>query len=307
MNDRAAIVSAVGLIGCIVAAGVPWCAAQPGAPRPEFEVASIKRNVEGGLVVFNGMRSPGTFASQNQTLKNLIQEAYGIPSGRRDWLPFFVAPGQGLPIFGGSDWVGSERYDITAKWNARLDAHPTMRAIQQAESEMDLMLRSLLEDRFRVKVHRETRELPVYELTVSKAGKLGRGSCNVFDPNNAPQLPLGQQPPSYCGGSTIGRKGPDWTLDGAGMKMGELADSLSFLIGTRHVIDKTGFRGVFDAHLQWTPGPGEYGANWNQGASTEFSQSIFTVIENQLGLRLKAGRDPVEVIVIDRAERPSPN
>ena len=286
----------------------PRSPAQSPASRPEFEVASIKPNIEGGPRVFMGQKSPGTFSAENETLKNLIQEAYGAPSGQRNWLPFFVAPGQGVPILGGPGWIGSERYDISAKWAAAIRGHTTIQSIEKAQSEMDLMLRALLEQRFQLKLHRETKDLPIYELKLAKAGKLKRGSCTTFDLDNPPPPPVAsQQPPNYCGGSRLGRRGLDWTLDGTGMKMKDLADTLSFLIGSRTVIDKTGFVGTFDAHLQWTPGPGEFGATDVPASSTDISESIFSVLREQLGLKLKTGRGPVEVLIVDHAEKPSAN
>ena len=98
----------------------------------------------------------------------------------------------------------------------------------------------------------------------------------------------------------------DWTLNGAGMKMSELANTLSWLIGSRTIVDKTGFTGTFDAHLRWTPGQGEVGASVPPSPD-DVNESIFTVIQEQLGLKLKTGRAPVEVIVIDNAEKPTPN
>ena len=121
-----------------------------------------------------------------------------------------------------------------------------------------------------------------------------------LDPEN-PQAAL-----HYCGASTEGRKGLDWTLEGTGMKMSELADTLSCLIGNFTVVDRTGYTGTFDAHLRWTPGMGEVGAN-GPASPDDVNESIFTVLQEQLGLKLKAGRGPVEVLVIDHAERPSAN
>lgn len=277
------------------------------SPRPEFEVASIRLNVNGGPWVFNGQKSPGTFASENQTLRALIQEAYGRPSGKRNWLPVFVAAGTGFPILGGPKWIGSDRYDITAKWTASPDAYATVQSIDKTQAEMDLRLRALLEQRFKLKLHRETRELPVYELRIAKAGKLRQGTCTPFNPANPLLSTPDPQPVNYCGTSGLGRKGLDWTLDGTGMKMADLANTLSFLIGTNTVVDKTGFTGAFDAHLRWTPGMGEFGATHVPPSPDDVNESIFTVLQEQLGLTLKADKGPVEVIVIDHVERPSEN
>ena len=268
--------------------------AQTPAPRPEFDAASIRLNTDGGPVVFNGMKSPGTFSSQNQTLKNLIQEAYGVTSGQHYFLPYLKATGLGVPIFGGPSWLGEDRWDITAKW------HPAQ-SLQTERSQMDLMLQTLLEQRFQVKLHRETRDMPVYELTLVNPGKLKQAPCTVFDPENP-------SPPSteYCGSSRLGRKGMDWTLNGAGMKISELANAVSNLIGSRIIVDKTEFTGTFDAHLRWTPGQGEVGGGVPPSPD-DVSESIFTVLQDQLGLKLKTGRAPVEVIVIDNAEKPTAN
>jgi uncharacterized protein (TIGR03435 family) len=163
--------------------------AQSSASRPEFEVASIKPNIEGGPVVFMGQKSPGTFSAQNETLRNLIQEAYGVTSEQRNWLPFPVPFGQSVQILGGPAWIGSERYDITAKSDAvPVEGQRTMQAMVKLQSEMDLMLRTLLERRFQLKVHWETRDLPVYELTLAKAGKLRRGRCTAFNPDSPQSL-----------------------------------------------------------------------------------------------------------------------
>jgi uncharacterized protein (TIGR03435 family) len=152
------------------------------------------------------------------------------------------------------------------------------------------------------------RELPVYEMTVATPGKLKQGSCVPFDPGNLQPPPAaGQQPLHYCGASSVEKKGLDWTLEGTGMKMSELANTLSYLIGDRTVVDKTGYKGTFDAHLRWTPGQGETGATWAPASPDDVGESVFTVLQEQLGLKLKAGRDPVEVLIVDHVEKPSPN
>jgi len=146
----------------------------------------------------------------------------------------------------------------------------------------------------------------VYELTLANQGKLKQARCLVFDPENMPPVEPGQPTPDYCGASRLGRKGQDWTFDGTGTKMSELANTLSWLNGSRTIVDQTGFKGTFDAHLRWTPGQGEVGAS--VPPSTDgVNESIFTVLQEQLGLKLKTGRGAVEVIVVDSVERPSPN
>ena len=271
------------------------------APRPEFEAASIRLNVDETPYVFNGMQSPGVFSSRYQSLKNLIQEAYGTHSGRVSWLPFFVVAGQGLPILGGPGWL-SDRYDITAKWSV-----PPGESLTKSQAEMNLMLQSLLEKRFALQLHRETRQVPIYEMTLTTTSKLKQASCLVFDPDNPPTPAAPNDHPHYCGASGLGRKGRDWTLDGTAMKMSELADALSWLIGSdRTVVDKTGFKGTFDAHLRWTPDQGQVGAT-DSTVPPDDAGSIFSVLEQQLGLKLKTGTGTVEVLLIDHVERPSAN
>jgi uncharacterized protein (TIGR03435 family) len=282
-------------------AALPILAQTPDT-RPEFDAASIRLNTDGGPIVFNGMKSLGTFLSQNQTLRNLIQEAYGVTSGQHYFLPYLKATGQGVPVLGGPSWLGDDRWDITAKWNAApAGSTVTLELLQTARSQMDLMLQTLLEQRFQVKLHRETRDMPVFELTLVNPGKLKQANCTVFDPENP-------SPPSteYCGSSRLGRRGMDWTLNGAGMKISELAGAISNLIGSRTIVDQTDFTGTFDAHLRWTPGQGEVGASV-PSSPDDVNESIFTVLQDQLGLKLKTGRAPVEVIVIDNAEKPTPN
>ncbi len=211
------------------------------------------------------------------TLEILIQAAYGASRLRRSWLPVQAAPQRGMQVQGGPSWIRAERYDVIAKTEP------------EQEAAMQLMLRTLLEQRFQLKLHRETKDLPVYALTAAKGGfKLKQGSCAVFDPKNPPPPRLaGQQPPNYCGNSRLGRKGLDWTLDGMGMSMTELAGTLAILIGPHAVvIDKTGFTGTFDAHLEYTPGLGEPGES---------------------DVPASPAKGPVGVLVIDHVEKPSAN
>jgi len=121
-------IAAAGLPLAIGMLTAPRTEAQSPARRPEFEVASIKPNIDGGPRVFIGERSPGTFSAENVTLQNLIQEAYGSPS--EHWLPYRKAPQPGLPIFGGPGWARSDRCDVTAKAKVETgDKHPVWSAL----------------------------------------------------------------------------------------------------------------------------------------------------------------------------------
>lgn len=174
------------------------------------------------------------------------------------------------------------------------------------------MLQALLEDRFQLKIHHEIREGPVYELTIAKGGHRLNPSrdCVPFDPNHLPrQTAPGEAQVNYCGGMSRGGDGSRSTVDGKGVDMsptiGLLAPSIVDFLSEaldRTVIDKTGLTGAFDFRLEWAP----------QRASVEqpdnaAAPSIFTAVQEQMGLKLEAGKGPVDYLVIDYAEKPSAN
>jgi uncharacterized protein (TIGR03435 family) len=173
------------------------------------------------------------------------------------------------------------------------------------------MLQALLEDRFKLRLHRETKELPVYALTVTKNGlRLQKSSCAPFDFNNPPPPPRpGEKLPYVCGSVREGGNPLNWTLDALGMNMSELARNLSLRLD-RTVIDRTGINGTFDVHLEYArelpagaPGtPGDPASTVDTAASP-----IFTALQERLGLKLESGRGPVEMLVIDHLEKPSEN
>jgi uncharacterized protein (TIGR03435 family) len=174
------------------------------------------------------------------------------------------------------------------------------------------MLRSLLDDRFQLKIHKETRELPIYSLVIArKDGKGGGlvespgGDCSAASssqdsPLNGPQgraIPCGTVNPGF--GRISGRRG----------HISQLADRLSTILG-RTVVDNTGLAGTYDIDLSWTPDPVmEPGraSTPERSVPETAGPSLFTAIEEQLGLKLRAGKGPVEVIVVDSAEKLSAN
>ena len=164
------------------------------------------------------------------------------------------------------------------------------------------MLRSLLEDRFKLRVHRETRELPIYVMTRAKGGlkvpPARDGSCVAFDPRNPPRPSPGQPRTPLCGNNNITQN--TWNATSVGMP--EAAAALVGVLG-RNVVDKTGVSGRFDIHLQWTPDQAPAGADSvGLGAS---AVSLFTALEEQLGLKVESSRGPVDVLLIDHIERPT--
>jgi uncharacterized protein (TIGR03435 family) len=164
----------------------------------------------------------------------------------------------------------------------------------------------LLEDRFWLKVHRDTRDLAVYMMTVAKGGLKIRaakeGSCIPLDLNHADQAS-----PNFCGRMTGKGNGVQMTDDAYGMSMAEIASWFLANRLDRPVIDKTGLAGLFDAHLEFARDSAPTTLD-NPGASADTAApSIFTAVQEQLGLKLTADRGPVEVLVIDHVEKLSEN
>jgi len=187
-------------------------------------------------------------------------------------------------ISGVPGWIDSERYDIEAKADGKTGPK------QMAEP----MLQALLQERFKLKVHRETKELPIYVLTVAKSGlkiqPAKEGSCVTPEPGK-PAAP-GQRQSAFCGFHVIGRGRYDATYTTAPA----LATDLSVLL-RRTVVDETALTEAFDVHLRFAP----------EDAPDSNSPSIFTTVQEQLGLKFESGKGPVEVLVIDQVEKPSEN
>jgi uncharacterized protein (TIGR03435 family) len=234
-----------------------------------FDVVSIKPNLSGAEGGSIRLTPGGRLVAQNASLRQLITTAYDV----RDF-----------QLFGGPSWMASERFDIEAK----AAGNPTQDQISQ-------MLQALLADRFSLTVHREKKEVPIYRLTVAKGGsKLppAKAECTPMVPPPAKFDPATLRP---CGGfnSNVGM------MLGGAVSTTKLAASLSRTLG-RTVVDETGLSGSFDVSLHWTPDAQPQTANSSD-------PDFFTAIQEQLGLRLESGRGPVEVLVVDQAERPSQN
>ncbi len=245
--------------------------------RPEFEVASIRPNPgNGGTSMGAG---EGSASEHNVTLKSLMVVAYRI---------------QDFQISGGPGWTDSDRFDVEAKAADR-NATP---------DQVRLMLQSLLEDRFKLKLHRETRESSIYALVLDKGGlKMKLSADQISEEVNGPSPP-GAGP--NRGAIRFGKG----SLIGNAVTMALFTKMLSGSLD-RTIVDKTGLAGRFDLRLQWTPDVGETpfspGGDLLPAAADSSGVSIFAAIQEQLGLKLESQKGPVEMFVIDSVEKPSAN
>jgi uncharacterized protein (TIGR03435 family) len=237
---------------------IAFCLAPMGLAQqaqPAFEAASIKPNNRGGGPYTRIL--PGRFLTTFSSLRDLIAFAYGVRTDQ---------------IAEGPSWIASDHYDVEAT------AAGNPPGSQMAYT----MLQALLEDRFKLVLHRETRQLPVFELTVVKNGlKLQppkEGNCAPVSVDSPPKPPEPGTPRLFpCGFPRYGPKGSNWTLDGESITMARLVESLSRVGLGRSVIDKTGLAGSYEVHMKWTADP--------LGPSDDQSgPSIFTALREQLGL-----------------------
>jgi uncharacterized protein (TIGR03435 family) len=234
---------------------------------------------------------PGRLTA-DASLQILMQYAYGV---------------QPFQVVGAPGWMQSERYQIEAKADGSTN-----------RDQMFLMLQSLLENRFQLKTHRETRELSVYALVAARSGlKLPpprEGGC-VDSAADAPAewaggriAAPGEVPPTSarCGSTGLNLGPTGARMQGGKIAMPELVRRLSLLLD-RSVVDKTGFTDLFDLQLDFVPDettPAMPAPPPDLGIS---GSSIAQALRQQLGLQLESTKGPVEVIVVDRAERPSGN
>jgi uncharacterized protein (TIGR03435 family) len=270
----------------------------PATDAPSFEVASVKPNASGdGFMRIGG--PPGRFAATNVPLRQLIQMAYEI---------------QPFQLEGGSGWISSDRFDIVAKTDTSLTP-----PVPGVPGPLQLMMRTLLADRFKLVVHHETKEQAIYALVLARAdGKLG------------PQLKKSETDCAAMAAAARGRSGPPPAppapgvrpqcgmmmrpggMSAGGFPLSQLVASLSANL-QRVVVDRTGLTGTFDLDLTWTPdqmpqrapGAGDGPIQFNGVPIDPNGPSLFTAIQEQLGLKLESTKGQVDMLVIDRAEKPA--
>lgn len=267
----------------VVVAGVPLSGAQP-PDAPAFEVASIKPNSAGmsapsRIVIETGDR----VTISNAPLRTIIQATYRLNDRQ---------------LIAGPGWIASERFDINAKADRRVPA-----------DQLRAMLQRLLSDRFKLAVHTETRDEPIYSLVVARRDRtLGpKMHTAAADCERLRAAARGGAPPgpntAPCG--MVMRPGH---LAARGMRLGQIARFLSREAG-RRVVDRTGLTGTYDWDVEFTP-KAFLGASFDRNRFPNINPdgpSIFAAVQEQLGLKLEAENGEGTVLVIDHVERPTAN
>jgi len=247
------------------------------AIAPAFEVAAIRENQSDHTARSHIISSPnnGRFTAINAPLMMLIQFAFGIPESR---------------ILGAPSWISTTKFDIDAKADTSVDDQLSVLGSDRGKAQKRLMLQALLAERFQLRAHPETRELPMYALVVARSGP--------------------KSLESKANGTTIDGGNGRIQVQGGENTIALLAEQLANSLG-RPVVDQTGIQGRYNITLKWTPDnsadPKLNGTELAAAALDAPAASFFTAIQEQLGLKLEPRKGPVQVLIIDHVERPSAN
>ncbi len=250
------------------------CAQSPAtAPATAtFDVAAIRENTnsaDGHHHIYNDP-AESHFRTVNLPIKDLIQFAYGIPNSQ---------------ILGGAAWLDSAMYDIDAKSDVSVDARLKALPTVDARHRKQLMVQALLAERFQLRTHDETRQLPLFDLIVAKGGI-------KFKPDNSV-------------GNVVDTGRNRLHISGMQDTVAILARELAQVLG-RVVVNKTAVSGSYDLTLRWTP-ENAPPPLLNGAPDPNAPPDLFTAIQEQLGLKLESAKGPVGVLVIDHIERPTEN
>lgn len=306
--DRAVLAAAWALLGAPLL--FSQAGQKPEAPAssdvapdlPKYDVATIKPSTSSEPKMMFGM-SPDGVSIENIPIQMVLRQAFNVEDDR---------------IVGAPQWVKTRHYDIQAKV-APEDA-PKLDKLKMDQRQS--MLLPLLEERLNLKYHHETRELPMYSLVVAKGGPKLKVSdipdpgANSKVPDSAPGKPGDPGANNRASTAPRGRR----MMMGRGHLVGEgtgistLAHLLSQQLG-RTVVDKTGLTGNYDFTLNWTPddapppkaGGADGGPPHNDGGTDDAGPSLFTALQEQLGLKVESTKGMADVIVIDHIDQPSEN
>jgi uncharacterized protein (TIGR03435 family) len=257
--------------------------AQAPAASPVYDVVSIKPNKSGLGMMRVSIANDG-YSGINNSLKMLIQYAYKLQTVDQ--------------IAGISGWADSAGFDINAKMDPDAVAELKKLSNDDAGAERRVMMQRMLEERFHLKVHHETREIQSYNLTVMKGG----AKLKEADPNDTyPNGPKG--PDGVSHGGMMMMRANEFT--GQGITMGALANQLSAQVH-RLVTDKTGLTGKYDLVLHYQT-DFMHPPSADAGAPADNEPSLMTALQEQLGLKLESVKGPVDTIVVDHVEQPTEN
>lgn len=271
-------------------------AADGAAQAPAFEVASIRPSQTGvaGPVGASFKIAPGgRLTASGATLRDLIVRAYEI---------------QDFQVVGGDAWISSVRFDVSAR--AESGAVPNIHQV-------NAMLGSLLTERFGVRVHRESRNLPVFALALATSGRTGprlrtsdRDCAAVLDGRDPFDSSVVESDRVECQPRTMfvaGKNGARITFTRVGLPMRQLV-ALLVPFAKRTIVDRTGLDGTYDVDLTFSPDVARFVTESGiQDAPQAEGFSLATALREQLGLKLESTRGPSEVLVVDAAHRPTPD
>jgi uncharacterized protein (TIGR03435 family) len=273
----------------------------PASPQPHFEVASIKPNRSGDPHGTISALPGGRYVAANVTLLQLVAQAHGLQSSQ---------------LIGGPDWIRTDRFDVVAKADRDIQSLDAVGAARF--SPLQLMLQALLTDRFKLGVHTEPREMSVYVLVLARTDRSLGPKMRASSTDCAAELIAargragGPPPASFNEPLTCGLRMGHGRLSAVDATIAQLLPSLSNTV-QRVVHDRTGLTDRYHMEMSWTPDRmPQSPAVPSAGASSlppvdPNGTSIFTALQEQLGLKLESARAPVDVLVIDRVERPTPD
>jgi len=274
-------------LACLTLCPTAAQAQSPTSTTPQFEVSSVKQNLSQSTSSNTNSRLPDRFIATNVPLFFLILDAYEL---------------KGYQLIGAPDWTWDKAYDVVGTYPGaqRPPAH-----------EIHLMLQNLLAKRFGLKLHPEQREIPAYDLVLArKDGRLGPQllksniDCAAWITAGRPQTDAGPSSLSPTGKRPVctvvaTRK---W-MEGGARTIQDLAGPLGAMVD-RPVVDRTGLTAAYDIDLQWDP---DLHADAAANATSTEAPSIFTALQEQLGLKLVSQKEKFDVIVVDQVRPPSPN
>ena len=286
-----------GLPTIALAAAVLLCGWANAQQQPQFEVTSVKPVADTSEPTSMRSPSPGSFEAQNVPLRALICDAYLL---------------QPFQVIGGPQWTDTAGWSVSAEASSTAAPEALTGAEIQAQYARTLvMLQGLLKDRFALRVHKETRRLPIYVLTAEGGLKLPPPKCVQNGPDAAAHSA------AICGLMHIASDGRHQTLDGSGIPIARLILLLSRIVD-RPVVDKTGFKGTFDLHLTWTSEEAQPSMSPQLSPTLPTAlatgipprgaePSLVSALKTELGLKLASKMGPVGVLVIDHAAMPTAN